>query len=242
MTKLKQKTSLQNICAGEFLFEIFLSFATLALSVINAIRELRKDTPQFDLAYGYIVVALVLVTALVIRAFLRNKRARDSDSAHSLDVVLYTLHAVLTKRTKDADKASLRICVFVHASKPGHVHQITDYVCDEISHGRGRNLPLRSGVVGTAFRSGKSQYDRLQKNMLVSEYLVQNYGFERAEAGAVSQDRKSWAAIPVGDSDHVVAVIYLDSNDPDFFGKSGGIVRKILDSSTIGVARYVEKQ
>lgn len=240
MLNLNQKSTWDNLCEGEFWFEITLAITSLAYGIITAIRWHRAGND--DLAIASLVVASLVMVTLVIRAVKRNKKARRANSTHELDVVLHTLHAMLTERSVEARSASLRICVFVLAKQADSVYQLTNYVGHNGSNGAGRVYPLRAGVVGTAFRTGESQYDKLPKNISIIEYLIKKHGFDRNEASRVRQDRKSWAAIPVGEPNNVVAVIFLDSNKIDFFGNCNSIPRKMLESATIGVASYVGKE
>jgi hypothetical protein len=55
------------------------------------------------------------------------------------------------------------------------------------------------------------------------------------------QDRQSWAAIPVGEAGKVVAVIFLDSAERDFFGTASQTRRKILEGATVGVAKFIAR-
>ncbi len=55
----------------------------------------------------------------------------------------------------------------------------------------------------------------------------------------MQQDRKAWAGIPIGLDNKVVAVIYLDSTNREFFGNANSSRRKILDAAIVGVAQFI---
>lgn len=239
--RLRPKGRLERWCAGEFWFEIGLAAVTAIYGACATIRY--SNLGERDLAVAHGVGFLSATLLLVLRAVIRNRQALENDSAHGLDGVLHTLYSILHERTSESKKASLRICVFGWSGDKNNemVCQLTDYVGDSPQGGSGREMPLRLGVVGTAFRTGESQYDKLPKQVNVTDYLAQNHGYQRTEAAQMKQDRQAWAAIPVGEPGHVVAVIFLDTNSPNFFGNSNSPVRQILKSAILGVAKYVEK-
>ena len=241
MPDLKPNSKWKALLAGEFAFEIFFAFTTISYGFVSARKFWKKAPPDYELAIASLVIALLVTAALTVRAFSRKKRALREDNAHALDGVLHTLHAILHERSQNPELISLRVCIFVIGKQSDTVFQLTNYVGDGPAHGAGRIMPIRAGVVGKAFRTGESHYDKLPKDTSVVDYLVDQYGFEKSEAIELRQDRKSWAAVPVGTAGRVVAVIFLDSDSRDFFGNRASPQRQILELATIGVARFVEK-
>ena len=100
-------------------------------------------------------------------------------------------------------------------------------------------MPVTQGVVGAAFRTKSQAYDKLPNNTSVAEYLVSAHGFDQQQAASMRKDRRSWAAIPVGEHE-ILAVIFLDSCDRDFFGKANSGMRPIVENAAIAVAKYLE--
>jgi len=231
-------TRWDRFCAGELPFEIVIAMAATAGPIVAGYRYATVAPKSPVLATSMFGAAGFALVALIWRAFLRNRKAQNANELHALDGVLHSLHAILTAGTTEI---SLRICVFVPGKEPDKCHQITNYVGVEIPNGRGRDLPRRCGVVGTAFRMGVVQYAKLPKNTNVTDYLVNVHGFERDEISPTQLDRKSWSGIPVGDPGNVVAVIYLDSDKQEFFGKRNHPRRKTLDAATIGVAKFISR-
>ena len=91
--------------------------------------------------------------------------------------------------------------------------------------------------------SGQPRKRRENKSELVSPpkeleaFLVETWSFSAEAATLVRKDRKAWAAFPVLRNDGtVLAVIFADSNDADFFGINGSVRRKILLGSAAAVA------
>ncbi len=217
------------------MFEIALAFAPLVAGVVGGVKLLDSEPYRHYAYYSFTAGALSFVV-LAWRAVVRNRKAQGAAALHALDGALHALHAILENGDGNS---GLRICVFVpHHKKKDTCHQITNYVGGD-GGGKGRDHSCRCGVVGSAFRSTECQFDTLPKNTQVVDHLVREHGFDRQEAATMRQDRRSWAAMPVGDP--VVAVIFLDSVIGDFFGKSKGTRRRIIESSAIGVAAFMRK-
>src|SRR5690606_32307588 len=107
-------------------------------------------------------------------------------------------------------------------------------------YGEGRDMPASKGIVGMAFRTGLGKFDSLPKHTNVVDYLTQVYGYTRPEAAEMRAEARAWAAIPVrGAGTTVVAVIFIDSDAREFFGKSNSPQRKIIEKTTIGVANFL---
>ncbi|MEQ8847417.1 GAF domain-containing protein [Botrimarina sp.] len=241
MEKLRPKGSWEKLGAGELFFEVPLAVAVVVQGAIASINYCRKSPPELDLAIGSGLGALLAGVVLLWRAFVRHKKASKAEShSHELDAVLHTLHAVLIERTDKTREASLRICVFVPGRVADTIHQITNYVGDGPPHGAGRDLPCSKGVVGLAFRTGEAKYDKAPGSGSLADYYVKTYGYAREEAAGMRQDRSAWAAIPLVGGGRVLAVVFLDSDRRDFFGKANSPQRKTIESATLGVARFVQ--
>jgi hypothetical protein len=232
-------TQLDNLLAGEFMFETILAAGVVGTGVVQGMKSLSEWPPSNGMAFTSFAIAGCLGIALFFRARTRNMKARDSANPQPLDAVLETLHAIVAEYSKVETREGMRICVFVRGLKENEAHQICNYVGYREGQGAGRDISCRCGVVGEAFRTGKAAYAKLPKGMGVVDFLVRQ-GFGREEAIRMRSDAKSWAAIPAGDP--VVAVLFLDSNIPDFFGKVTGNKRKILEYATMGVAKFIARK
>lgn len=237
---MNRKGLVYKLFAGELVFEIVLALILLA----GGLYEYRSSStsPSYDSSIAGSKLGLNFSAAFVlfVRAYFRNRQAVHEDNMHAIIGVLITLHSILKNRTEESEKSSVRMCVVVRTDDQDIIKQLTNYVGDCEPHGVDRLQHRRAGVVGQAFRSGKAAYDRLPKDTNVLDFLVSTHGFDRTEAVEMKQDRRSWAAIPIG-SPNPIAVLFVDSNTANFFGNKGCTQRRILDSSTIGIARYVER-
>jgi hypothetical protein len=238
MAKFRPMSWWDRFCAGELPFEMAIAVGTLVAGGMTGARFLTSSPAWPTLAGVSFGGGGVAFVALIWRAIVRNRKAQNTRELSALDGVLHALHAIMTAGTSGV---SLRICIFVPGKTDDTCHQITDYVGVEKPSGCGRDLPRRCGAVGTAFRTGKAQYVKLPTDTNVSDFLINSHGFERSEISEAQQDRKSWAAIPVGDPGSVVAVVYLDCDIREFFGNINSSKRKTLESTTIGVANFISR-
>lgn len=239
MPNIKPKTKWQRRAAGEFWFESVLAIIVIANGVIQGLRIIRADSHDTDLAIGLFVASGVGGIALVVRAFSRRRNAQNGSADHSLDGLLHALHAIVASQRPDAN---VRICIYVPCKPDDKLHQRTNYVGESPGIGEGREMSASVGIVGLSYRTGKIYYDSLPANTNVVDYLVNEYAYDRAIASALRQDRKAWAALPVGRPGAIVAVIYIDGSRPDLFGRDARCpLRKTLEAALIGVAEFINK-
>lgn len=236
---LKPKNWASSWLSGETPAEFLAVIPAVAGTAVAGFIQFGAGHPEA--ASAYMAASGVSGVATLWKAFAKKNKVDKEQEPHALMGALHTLHAILVATTPKFPDADLRISVFVPHRKPNTVHQLTDYVGPTKSHGAGRDLSSRCGVVGAAFRTGLAQYDQLPVNMDVSTYLVRVHGFDQKEAADMRKDRKCWVAVPVGGprADEVVAVIYLDSKAAKFFGKANSPCRQMIQAATQGVANYV---
>ena len=239
MAKLRPLSWFDRVAAGDFLLESVIAIASSATAFITGVKTYRGPVDDRSIAVAYFAAGILALVFLVARAWKKNRQAQNTRELHSLDGMLHAIHAILTEMTPKTADHGLRICVFIPGKTQGMVHQICDYVGVAERYGRNRDLSSRCGVVGAAFRTGQVQYDKLPNGTSLIDHLVAEHGFDRSEAATMQQDRKSWAAVPVGAAPAIEAVIFLDSAKADFFGKNGHTRRKILEASTVGVANFI---
>lgn len=238
---LRPKTWWQKITAGEFVYEVLIAMFAAGVGVVNGWIRLKATPPDYEVGWAFVGLAVAVTAVMVLRAYRRNRLAQGGSAVSSLDAAIETLHAILINDHPYHENHKLRICVFVPSNKPNSVHQITDYVGTESRYGGGRDLSSRCGVVGRAFRSGEVQYDKLPDSTALIDHLVSIHGFDRTEASNMRADRKSWAAIPVGEAGQVVAVVFLDSAVAKFFGTGNHSRRKALQAATLAVAKTISR-
>ena len=161
--------------------------------------------------------------------------------------VLRTLHAALTEYEETS--ADRRVCLYAPA--PGDVsptnsaevlHRVTPYFGAGGPHdppGR-RTLSTAVGAVGMSYREDERVFVRCAPGEDRMALLTRGFGFTREAAAAVREDRRSWAAVPLGDTDGGVSgVLFADSDDPDFFGAAGDHPRqRILLAAAVAALEF----
>ncbi len=105
----------------------------------------------------------------------------------------------------------------------------------------GRRTSIRSGIVGKAVRekkviSGKRPTANRDDYIRI---LCRDWSYTEADAKQLTEDRMSWMAVPFLDRTgaEVVAVLYLDSNDPNFFSQP---VKNAILNASGGVGQYLQ--
>jgi hypothetical protein len=109
----------------------------------------------------------------------------------------------------------------------------------------GRRFSIRSGIIGKAVRE-KTPYASFRENdnheAFIKE-LVANWSYTEHDARQVTSDRQAWMAIPIFGSptsaSGVVAVVYLDSDQRNFFSKQ---VQKLALHAASGIATYIDER
>lgn len=197
-------------------------------------------------AWVGLIGAVGAVAVVVWRLVAAVRRDRSAGPQAELDAVLHTLHACLRFGcSKTFETVDVRLCVFApvlnSSETPKEVYQLTDYVGPAVRHGRGRRLSCRCGVVGQAIRTGESCFYLLPDGADLAEVLVKDFGYTPEEAATKRKDRKSYAAIPVGEPGRIIAVLYIDSDTADLFGRKNSPPRRLLDAARLGVAEFVGK-
>jgi hypothetical protein len=99
------------------------------------------------------------------------------------------------------------------------LYQLLDYYPH--GGGRGRTLSIRLGIVGKAWRLQSDQIEPVISSK--PDKLIEEWGMTLKEAsgGGVGESRRSFAAIPLKDSDETeLAVVYFDSPKDNAFGAS----------------------
>jgi hypothetical protein len=97
------------------------------------------------------------------------------------------------------------------------LYQLLDYYPYQGS-GRGRSFSSRSGIIGKAWRLGKSQYAEV---VPVEEgKLILDWGMTRAEADNAGHGRQSFACVVLGSADEKLGLVFFDSPSPKAFGEN----------------------
>lgn len=205
-----------------------------------------------DWGWAVAMIVTALVTAsFAVRSWKKDQATKAKLKEHDcLRGVLETLHAAIVEVGEHKDDPGLRLCIYApdHESpdKPADwLYQVTPYVGEDSDKDYyGRKMQSGKGVVGRSYRFANSRIIRLPAGRDLVDFLMNDFGFTKAEAEKSRRDRKSWAAVPIGDEEiGVFGVIYADSKHEDFFGsqqptEEGSIQERLLVRSSIAAARF----
>jgi hypothetical protein len=106
----------------------------------------------------------------------------------------------------------------------------------------GRTFSARSGIIGKAVREKKGMVGkRLNENHAkYIDELVSSWSYTREDARGLTEDRRSWLAIPIFHTNRKVeAVVYLDSDEVDFFTDQ---IVTLVTNSCAGIASYCKER
>jgi hypothetical protein len=192
-------------------------------------------------------IGLLVASAAVVVATLKAKDddAEASSATNHLNPIKASVHTLYgALRALDNERTGARdddahwrdrLRITLHQCVGNELEQVLDYV-GGTGGKAGRKFSGRSGVIGDAVVSQDSIFwQRVNKDD--EDYrreLTANWGYPRNEAMELRSDRWSFAAVPLVVGEQVVAVLYLDSSDPDFFTSN----RKVIEGACQGLARY----
>ena len=237
---LRPPSRWRRLLRSEVTYDVPLAVCGCVAGVVASFKFFTDNPPNKWAGGSLALVACVSLILGISKALMKHQKQSQVESPKPLDAVLHTVHSLLTNGPSAAKKEhGLRICVFVPIpNDPEHVHQLTNYVGTATEHGAGKKISCRSGIVGEALRSNRLAYSLLPKGQSLVEFLVRDFGFTKDEAMNVRENSKSWAGIPVASDGKVVAVIFADSTDKDFWNATR---RRIIEASAIGVAEYLTR-
>lgn len=171
--------------------------------------------------------------------------ALKKDSVHELEGCLHTLHAALDP-TAISDVGRVRLALHRSVKKTsGYVlEQVTEYIGDKPKSGRiGRQFPADAGIIGRVFRDNiplvaKRVNDDYEAYV---QELINEWNYKGSLARLLSKDTMAWMAVPFYDTDNdcMMAVLYLDSKDREFFTPSR---QETVLSAVNGIAIFIGKR
>lgn len=183
-----------------------------------------------------IIGTLGVLSATFIQHLVGLAAARKKDSMHELEGCLHTLHAVLAP----PEHCKLRLAV--HRPVDDLLEQVTEYIGDRPKPGRiGRRFPANAGIIGKAFRE-KDVFIAHRVNDDYEAYvheLVTDWNYTEAQARRLNPASMEWMAVPLMESGHVEAILYLDVNRRHFFTTER---QELVLAATRGIAVFIGKR
>lgn len=182
----------------------------------------------------------------VLHARSEDRSRRRTDEHDGLRAALHVLFAMVcrTAGIMAHEQNSGRLRLTIHrvvangkAASPEELEQLLPYMGGP-GNPPGRRFSIRSGIIGLAARRKAAQVARRKSSdhhQFVDE-LIDEWAFTEQDARKVTHDRQAWMAVPVlGAANTTVAVVYLDSEDPEIFTDG---VQEVVLAACKGIRRY----
>lgn len=219
----------------------------IAAAAVTAISNLREPGKR-SLGWVLIAAGVWLVASSVVKvlhAQAQDAAQKKSERYEGLLGALHVLHGAVRSRAglESLHDGKLRTTIHRVVSGDGgaeEVEQLLPYIGGTGSQA-GRTFSVRSGIVGKAVRErsvfAASRVSPHYEAFLLE--LVRDWSYTMEDARKLSPDRRSWMAVPIPvEGGPVVAVLYLDSSEPDFFG---GEVQRVIVDACAGITTYIDE-
>lgn len=182
----------------------------------------------------------------IISAHRQDKKDDDLRSHDGLMAAMHVVHEMAARagNLSAADKSKCLRATFHRVLPPlgesDHIEQIIDYVGGD-ANGVGRTFPIRSGITGAAIREDEV-YVMERESESFDDYkreLIRDWHYTEKDARNATSDRYSAMAVPVKSKDGqtVLGVVYLDSNQKDFFSPQP--VTDAVINGCAGITQYI---
>lgn len=202
--------------------------------------------------YWMIVGIVWLLVGSIIKVLSAYQQDKEQQSKQDYDGLLGAIHVLYGQVSKhlkfqETDAGRLRITIHrmvVCAQKdqyPEELEQLLPYIGGDGKQA-GRRFSIRSGIIGKAVRE-KTPYAFTRQNddyeAFIKE-LVALWSYPEEDARKLTSDRRSWMSVPIfGPNTSVVGVVYLDSNEKDFFSPE---VQNLVINACSGIASYIDER
>lgn len=162
----------------------------------------------------------VMVLILSARKFIQGMiKDSSEDHVHALEGALHVTHQLLMVCDNIASDPKLRITI--HAVSGNCLVQVLDYVGNQRSkRTAGRHTPANCGIIGLALKNKELATGNRMSTVLQDYHdeLVDKWHYTPDAAQKLDGHAMSWLAIPlINNKNTVVAILFADSVDPDFF-------------------------
>lgn len=230
----------------------FVEAVSVGPPVIAAIGA-AMNAPSVEMAAWLGFGALWLTGASIVKvlhARTQDKTAQRQADHDGLIGALYVLQATVAESCGILGDVDSHLRLTVHrvvlpSGKDGkladaeEIEQVVDYVGGD-GGGGGRRFSVRSGVTGLAIRKGEPCAGLRQSDDEVAyvNELKSQWGYTDQDARKIARGRYSFMAVPIRCGQHVVGVIYLDSDQRDLF--TGTEIADQVVAACGGINRYVD--
>ncbi len=211
---------------------------------VNLHAPVREtQTLGWILSFG-IVWLLVASGVKVLNAYTREQRSvpRYDGLQAALQVLYAAVSGSCGITPQDGGRLRITILRVVPPAEPNgpteELEQVLAYVGGS-GKGPGRRFSVRSGITGRAVRE-QAAFAASRRHDEYADFLrelVTTWGYTSVDARQLTEDRQAWMAVPIMGPRGVVAVVYLDSDEREFFTPE---VQALVIHGCRGVAAYVD--
>jgi putative methionine-R-sulfoxide reductase with GAF domain len=225
----------------------FIEFISVVPPVIaGAITAYGNYADPTKRNFGYLLFFGLLF--LVAGSLLRISNAREQDKAQDksqehqgLVGALHTLYGCVDEYRKTTAMKDAKFRATIHrVASDEELQQLLPYI-GEGGGGANRKFSVRSGIIGRAVRE-KDAFAASRQNEDYEQFieeLVRVWSYTEADARALKTDRRAWMAVPIrGERDTIAAVVFLDSNQRDFFTPEA---KQLIIQACSGIASYIHQ-
>lgn len=196
-------------------------------------------------------VFLVYLLFLVLgNLFYNYFLADDSDrwgKQPDLEALVYFVHSLLMKEADNEPKTELRVCLHRRYGDDQY-QRITSYSSGARVSFQSERMTVKSGIVGKIFHEDKPglEVERVKEGRDRVDILRTEMNFTDDEIKGLWPDSKCWCGVGIGAEEssptekNVKFVLYLDSNDPNFFGnRKNDKRRRRLEELAVVIYSYL---
>lgn len=236
----------------EWFIELVTSVPTLITATGSAVININDAEPvKYYVGWSVVVSLIFLVIGTTLKILRGRSKDKEQQSKNSYDGLLGALHGVyghlkahLGLTDTETDRKRLRVTLHRVisptrlGSAPDELEQLLPYLGGR-GGPAGRRYSTRSGLVGLAVRDQSiivAQRQNADYEAFLRE-LVQEWSYTPEEARALTLDRQAWMAVPIPGASGIVAVVYLDSDQRDFFTPE---LQQLIVLACQGVASYID--
>lgn len=229
----------------------------IVVSITTAIPYFRGPAKTPGTGWVHIGVGIWLGITLLLSVLIARRRDRDLAKKTSPDDLTGCLH-VLYEMVKivgnldssDQNKVRMTIHRVVETDSPTRdpeqLQQVIDYIGGG-GGGKGRYFTTGKGIIGRAamkaLHEGKSTAIVAKRSGNDQEGFLDEmveWGYGPREAQELTRDRCSWMAVPIMSNNRPIGIVYLDSDEQDFFDDK--TLQNVVIRGVAGIATYVEKR
>jgi hypothetical protein len=190
------------------LLKFFASNRTASVAIISPFLIIFLHL-ELTLGHNWIWLSCVVLSYILI--IVAAIAPQQYAAITLLDTILPSIHKVLG--LSDSDRVTIH---YLRSRRKELYEQFTNYFPSRT--GQGRIFPLRRGIVGRCFNSKEVLSTSLPPDKDYIDVFPKEWGYTRDEVGRLRQDRRSYFAFPISeDGEFAMAVLYMDSSNPDKF-------------------------